>query len=236
MPGHGTDRGARVTLQELAYQGLVGLSQSMYLWLVAAGLTLAFGVMRILNFAHGSLYMVGGYAAFTYYNSLKLTFWSSLVLAALTVAVLGWVVERGLFRPIYGIDETYQLILTWGKAVRVAASDREMAEALGLNTRRVYAAVFTAAAALAGLGGALSVPVRVVTPGVGTSIIIEAFIVTVIGGLGSLPGAFLGSLVVGLATAYGILLLPGVELFAIYLVMAVVLLVRPQGLLGRAVT
>ncbi|KKM10450.1 hypothetical protein SY88_13865 [Clostridiales bacterium PH28_bin88] len=269
----------------------------MYLWLVAAGLTIAFGILRILNFAHGSLYMLGAYFAFTLYYTLKLNFWLSMVLAAALVGVVGLILERFLFRRIYPLEEGYQLILTfgivlilsdaakliwggvfmippmpdmfvgtvvildrpfpvynlfvicaglavtaliwlllergwWGKMVRATASDREMAGALGINTPTLFSIVFLLAAALAGLGGALSIPVRVVAPGVGTAIIVQAFVVTVIGGLGNLKGAFLGALIVGLANAYGILLFPTIELFLIYLLMAVVLLVRPKGLLG----
>lgn len=286
-----------MSLETLLYQGLVGLSLSMYLWLIAAGLTIAFGVLRVLNFAHGSLYMMGAYFAFTLYESSGLNFWLSLLLAAASVGVLGLVMEVFFFRPMYNLDEAYQLILTfgfvlifadlaklvwggvfvmppmpdtlagrmqifgrgfsyynlfvivaglivgvlvwlllektwWGRMVRATASDREMASALGINTPRVYTTVFILAAAMAGLGGALSIPVRVVAPGVGTSMIIQAFIITVIGGLGNLRGAFLGALIVGLANAYGILLFPAIELFLIYLVMALVLLFRPQGLLG----
>ncbi len=283
--------------QSLVYQGLIGLSLSMYLWLVAAGLTIAFGILRVLNFAHGSLYMLGAYFAFTLYYSLKLNFWLSMVLAAGLVGIVGLILERFLFRRIYPLEEAYQLILTfgivlilsdtvkmiwggvfmippmpnifvgtvnilgrpfpvynlfvicaglavtgliwlllergwWGKTVRATASDREMASALGINTPVLFTTVFILAAVVAGLGGALSIPVRVVAPGVGTAIIVQAFVVTVIGGLGNLKGAFLGALIVGLANAYGILLFPTIELFLIYLLMALVLLVRPKGLLG----
>ncbi len=279
----------------LLYQGLVGLNVAMSLWLVAAGLTFAFGVLGILNFAHGSLYMLGAYLGFTFYGSLDLDFWLALPLAAVTVGLLGVLLERFFFRPIYHLDEAYHLILTfgfvliladavrigwggvflipplpsglagtvrilgrgfsvynlfviaaglavavalwllldrtwWGRKVRATASDREMASTLGIDTHRLFSVVFGLAAAIAGLGGALSIPVQVVTPGVGTAIIIEAFIITVIGGLGNLSGAFVGALIVGLATAYGILFFPAIELFLVYLIMALVLLFRPQGL------
>jgi branched-subunit amino acid ABC-type transport system permease component len=286
-----------LNLETLLYQGLVGLSISMYLWLIAAGLTIAFGVLGVLNFAHGSLYMLGAYFAFSFYDQAGLSFWPSLILAAASVGAVGFALERLFFRPMYHLDEAYQLILTfgfvlifsdaaklvwgsvfvmprvpdqlagriqllgrgfshynlfviaaglavglllwlllektwWGRMVRATASDREMASALGINTPFVFTSVFVLAAAVAGLGGALSIPMRAVEPGIGTSMIIQAFIITVIGGLGSLGGAFLGAVIVGLANAYGILLFPTVELFLIYLIMAVVLLVKPQGLLG----
>jgi branched-subunit amino acid ABC-type transport system permease component len=108
-----------------------------------------------------------------------------------------------------------------------------MAAALGLNISKVFVLVFAAAAMLAGLGGAFSIPVRVVDPGTGTALIVQAFIITVIGGLGNLRGAFVGSLLVGVLSAYGTLLFPVFELFIIYLLMAVVLLIKPEGLFGR---
>lgn len=281
----------------LAYQGLVGLTNAMYLWLVAAGLTIAFGVLKVLNFAHGSLYMLGAYVGFTLYGELGFGFWTSLVLAAVSIALLGLLLERFLLRPLYSLDIAYGLILTfglvlvfadltrivwggvaripptppaligsvqifgrafsyynafvivagllvglalwmildrtwWGRTVRATASDREMAGMLGINVGWVYASVFALAAGVAALGGALSIPVRVVTPGLGTTIIIQAFIITVIGGLGSLRGAFLGAVIVGLANAYGVLLFPDLQLFLIYAIMALVLLVKPEGLLG----
>jgi len=287
-----------VELSTLLHQGLVGVHLAMSLWLVAAGLTFAFGVLGVLNFAHGSLYMLGAYVAFTLYGSQGMSFWLALPLAALTIGVLGVVLERFLLRPLYRLDVTYQLILTfglvlifsdvariiwgsvflippvpmeltgtvrfldrgfsiynlfviaaglavaavlwlvlehtwWGRKVRATAADREMASTLGIDTGRLFAMVFGLAAAVAGLGGALSIPVSVVTPGVGTEIIIEAFVITVIGGLGNLRGAFLGALIVGLATAYVGLAFPGVELFLIYLIMALVLLLRPKGLFGE---
>lgn len=288
-----------MNLDALLYQGLIGLTSSMYLWLVAAGLTIAFGVLKILNFAHGSLYMLGAYLGFAFYEQLGLSYWLALPLAVATMAALGVVLERSLFRPLYDLDITYGLILTfglvlvfadasrliwggvflippipdalagsfpvagrqftyynafviaagvavalglwllldrtwWGRTVRATASDRQMAAALGINPGRIYASVFALAAAVAGLGGALSIPVRVVNPGIGTTIIVQAFVITVIGGLGSLKGAFVGALIVGLTTAYGILLAPDLELFSIYLLMALVLIVKPQGMFGGA--
>ncbi len=287
-----------MSVENLLYQGLIGFTNAMYLWLVAAGLTIAFGVLKVLNFAHGSLYMLGAYVAFSLYGEMGLGFWFSLVLATLSIAALGLLLERTLFRPLYDLDITYGLILTfglvlvfsdlarlvwggvfripptpttligsfevfgrgfsyynafviaaglivgvalwllldrtwWGRTVRATASDREMAGALGIRVGWIYASVFALAAGVAALGGALSIPVRVVTPGLGTTIIIQAFIITVIGGLGSLRGAFLGAVIVGLANAYGILLFPDVELFLIYGIMALVLLLKPEGLLGE---
>jgi branched-subunit amino acid ABC-type transport system permease component len=120
----------------------------------------------------------------------------------------------------------------WGKMVRASASDREMASAIGINIPRLFTGVFAFGAMLAALGGALGTPVRVVAPGIGSAMIIQAFIITVIGGLGNLKGAFVGALIVGTVSAYGILLFPVFELFLIFLIMAVVLMVKPQGLFG----
>ncbi len=285
-------------MDTIAFQGLIGLSQAMYLWLISAGLTIIFGVLRVLNFAHGSLFMVGAYLAFTFYGELGWPFWLAILLSLLGVGGLGLVMERGFLRWIYGIDEAYQLLLTfgfililddavkiiwggvfrippipaflegtwlvfgrpfpvyntfviavgllvavglwllfektwWGRTVRATALDREMANAIGVNVPRVFSGVFVFGSMLAALGGALGTPVRVAAPGIGAAMIIQAFIITVIGGLGNLKGAFVASLIVGVLSAYGTLYFPVFELFFIFVIMAVVLLVRPQGLFAR---
>lgn len=285
-------------METIAFQGLIGLSLAMYLWLISAGLTIIFGVLRIVNFAHGSLFMMGAYAAYTFYGQLGLPFGLAICLSLLGVGVLGLVMECGFLRRIYGIDEAYQLLLTfgfililddavkiiwggvfkippipefldgawrvfgrpfpvynafiiavglavaaglwalfektwWGRTVRATASDREMANAIGVNVPRVFSGVFVFGSMLAALGGALGTPVRVVAPGIGAAMIIQAFIITVIGGLGNLKGAFVASLIVGVLSAYGTLFFPVFELFFIFVIMAVVLLVRPHGLFAR---
>jgi branched-subunit amino acid ABC-type transport system permease component len=282
-------------MEVLAYQGLIGVSSAMYLWLISAGLTIIFGVLGVLNFAHGSLFMLGAYLGYTFYGLAGLPFGVAVVASMGAVALLGAAVERGLLRPLYGLDPSYQLLLTfglvlflddlaklvwggvfrippipgwlqgavvvfgrpfphynlfligvglvvglglwlafdrtwWGRAVRATASDREMASALGVRTPAVFSSVFLLGSALAALGGALSTPVRPVAPGVGAAMIIQAFIITVIGGLGNLRGAFVGSLLVGVLSSYGTLWFPEFELFFIFAIMAAVLLVRPQGL------
>jgi branched-chain amino acid transport system permease protein len=279
------------------YQGLVGLTYSMYLWLLAAGLTIAFGVLGVLNFAHGALFMLGAYLAFTIYGVFGVNFWLAVILATIGVALVGAVIERFLLRHIYNIDLPFQLLLTfglvlviddlvkmiwggmfmippipsglegavrlfgrpfpiynlfilavgilvglgvwvffektwWGRMVTAAAWSREMGATLGLNVPRVFMLVFAFAAALAALGGALSIPMRAVSPGLGVAMIIQAFIVTVIGGLGNLRGAFVGAIIVGMLITYSTLLAPQLELFLPYMVMALVLIFRPQGLLG----
>ncbi|MDR7554286.1 MAG: branched-chain amino acid ABC transporter permease [Armatimonadota bacterium] len=286
-------------MEDLAYQGLIGLSQAMYLWLISAGLTIIFGVLGVLNFAHGSLFMLGAYVAYTAYGLWGLPFAAAVGLSLAVVATLGLVMERGFLRHLYALDHAYQLLLTfgfvlvlddavklvwggvfkippiprfldatlpafgrpfpvynlfimavgvlvavglwvvfertwWGRMVRATAADREMAAALGIETPRIYAGVFMLGAALAALGGALGVPVRPASPGIGVAMIVQAFVITVIGGLGNLPGAFVGSLLIGVLSAYGTLLFPVFELFFVFVIMAAVLLVRPQGLFARA--
>lgn len=283
----------------ILFQMLGGLSSSMFLWLIAGGLTLAFGVAGILNVAHGSLYMLGAYFTFTFYQSLGMNFWLSIVLAIICVGVVGFIMERFFFRHLYPEPLEFQLILTfafililnnavqlgwgtmllippmpsyfagtvpvlgrpfpvynlfiigvgfavaaivwlvlgktwWGKQVTASASDREMAGALGINIPVIFTTVFIFAAALAAFGGALTTPVRVALPGTGEGVIVQAFVVTVIGGLGNLKGALVGAIIVGVVSAIFTLVAPFFELFAMYAIMAVVLLIRPQGIFGGA--
>jgi branched-subunit amino acid ABC-type transport system permease component len=285
-------------MENIAFQGLIGLSLAMYLWLISAGLTIIFGVLRIVNFAHGSLFMVGAYLAYTFYGQLGLPFGLAILLSLIGTGLLGFVMERGFLRRLYAVDEAYQLLLTfgfililddavkiiwggvfkipaipafldgswpvfgksfpvynafviavglavavilwalvektwWGRIVRVTAADREMAGAIGINVPWVFSAVFVFGSMLAALGGAIGTPVRVVAPGIGAAMIIQAFIITVIGGLGNLKGAFVSSLIVGVVSAYGTLFFPVFELFFIFVIMAIVLLIRPQGLFAR---
>jgi branched-subunit amino acid ABC-type transport system permease component len=284
-------------------QSLSGLTAAMFLFLIASGLSLIFGVLRVLNFAHGTFYMLGAYCAFQIVQWIGLDggrFWLAALGAALAVAALGGIVERFLFRHLYGKEELYQLLFTYalvlifsdackfiwgtqphsvsrppalagsfdlfgvrfphydlfiivlgplialgfwvllnrtsfGRIIRAAALDREMLGALGTNVSRLYLAMFVLASFLAGLAGALVSPITSVVPGMDVEIIIEAFIVVVIGGLGSLWGTLLGSLVYGLTLAFGILIFPRFSIFAAFVIMAVVLVVRPWGLLGRPV-
>ncbi len=285
----------------LLIQSLNGLTYAMFLFLIASGLSLIFGVLRILNFAHGSLYMLGAY--FTQqFVSLFIDapghFWWAVILASLTVALIGVVIERFFLRHLYTREELYQLLFTyalvlilsdfakiiwgtgqfsvsrpailkgavsildqyfpkyniviillgpciaftfwfiilrtrWGRKIRAAALDREMLGSLGVNVSRLFTVVFFIGAWMAGLGGALVSPVSAIVPGMDVEIIINAFIVVVIGGLGSFWGTFLGSLIVGQVYALGILAFPRLSLAFIYVLMALVLILRPWGLLGR---
>jgi branched-subunit amino acid ABC-type transport system permease component len=282
-------------------QSLSGLTAAMFLFLIASGLSLIFGVLRVLNFAHGSFYMLGAYLAYQVVQSVGTgtgRFWWAVAGAALGIAVLGGLVERLLLRHLYAKEELYQLLFTYalvlilgdvakriwgtgqlsisrppglegavglfgtrlplynlfilllgpavalafwvilhrtrvGRYIRAAAQDREMLGALGINVTSLYTGVFVIGSFLAGLGGALVTPVKTVVPGMDVEIIVEAFIVVVIGGLGSLEGALVGALIVGVVRELGIAFFPEIELAVLYLIAAVVLLVRPAGLFGR---
>jgi len=278
-----------------------GLTTAMFLFLIASGLSLVFGVLRVLNFAHGSFYMLGAYLAWQgvqWLSPVVGNFWLAALMAALVIAVLGGLVERLLLRHMYGKDELYQLLLTYalvlilgdsakaiwgtqqlsvsrpaildggieilggilpvynifimwagaviavggwlilarsaaGRMVRAAALDREMLGALGANVGALYTGVFMASSFLAGLSGALVTPIESIVPGMDVEVIVEAFIVVVIGGLGSFWGTFWGSLIYGQVLSFGILILPSFSLFSVFALMAVILVVRPWGLFGK---
>lgn len=284
----------------LLVQVLSALRLAAFLFLISSGLTLVFGVLNVLNFAHGALYMLGAY--FTYWVTLQVAgtggFFLALAAAPLGVAAVGAAIEIGLLRRIYIQEEIYQLLLTYslvliiddvakfvfgaefksigkpafldgsvtllggtvpvytllvvaaaplvavglwyllyrtqtGKVIRATSSDREMADALGINMKALFTLVFAFGALLAGFGGALAGPARTVFPGVGTEVIIESFVVVVIGGLGNLWGALVGSLLIGALETVGAVLFPQFEMALIYLLMVAVLIVRPWGLFGR---
>jgi branched-chain amino acid transport system permease protein len=285
----------------LLVQLLSGLANAMFLFLIASGLSLIFGVTRIVNFAHGSFYMLAAYLTYSLAAMLPggpAAFYLAALLAALAVAAIGGLVEVLLHRRVYRPPELYQLLLTfalvlltadlvrylwgadnktgpaapglagsvpiagqlfpsydlaiilfgplvalglwllfhrtrWGVLIRAATQDREMVAALGVDQSRLFTSVFVLGSFLAGLGGALQVPRLALTTVMDTSVIVEAFVVVVIGGMGSVWGALLASLLIGVLNAYGVLLLPKAAIVLIFVVMAVVLVVRPWGLLGR---
>ena len=286
-------------MADLAYQALIGLTQGMIYWLIAAGLTIAFGVLGILNFAHGSLYMFGSYLALTFYQYLGMNFGLAVFLAVASVGGIGFLLERFALRPIYARSLEIQLILLfgvmlifadtallgwgtnlsfppvppllggtveilgrrfpvyyifligagiavffvirgilektwWGRTMRAAASDREMASAIGINIRTLFATSFIFASAIAAFGGALSMPWRISQPSLGTDVIIPAFVVVAVGSLGSLVGALVAAILIGVVTALGTFYVPIMQVIAIYLIMTIVLIIRPQGLFGRA--
>jgi branched-chain amino acid transport system permease protein len=284
---------------------LDGLVSASVLFLIAVGLTFIYGVLRIVNVAHGSLYALGAYTAVSLVSwfvaaggSPYLTY-ALLVAAALLVGVVvGPVLERVFLRPFYGREDVIQLLVTFsvfliledamklvwgvrsvyadtpyallgqvnlagisysvyqlllvgvalatagllsvlingtrfGKLVVAVISDREMSTALGIHVGRLFTVAFTLGAIFAALGGAFVAPTIAVGPGVSVEAIVLAFAVVVIGGLGSLRGAALGALLVGLARSVAVHRFPEVDLAVIYLIMVAILLFRPQGLFGE---
>jgi branched-chain amino acid transport system permease protein len=275
---------------------LNGLSWGMLLFLISMGLTTVFGVMGVLNFAHGSLFMLGSYLCMQFVRWSG-SFWMGLIFGPPIVAVLSVFIERFLLRPLYGRDVSFQLLLTfglmlflddgvrliwgpayhvvappailsgvipffsqsypvyriflvilgplvglglwmffaftrWGKILRASAMDRQMAEIIGVRVPILFTGVFAFGAWLAALGGALAAPHQSVGPAMGERIIIESFIVVVIGGMGSFPGAFVGALILGLLNSFGTTWIPDVQMALPYLFLAVILLTRPRGLFG----
>lgn len=275
-----------------------GMIVGALLFLVAAGLTLIFGVLGIVNFAHGSFYMLGAYLALTAYR-VSGSFMIAILAAGFGVGLFGLIFERFFMRRVYNADVLMQLLvcyalvlmmddvvkIVWGaefqsmgmpdafqapplfilggivplfyvyligaaalialvlwailnhtlmgKIVRAAAQNPTMTSALGLNTSLIYAGVFAFGGALAGMAGGLAAPVRSMSPGMGFSILIESFIVTVIGGMGSVSGALVGALLIGLIRAFGTIGFPLFVEGLMFIAMALILILRPNGLLGK---
>ena len=285
-------------------QVLTGLAGASSLFLVASGLTLIFGVSRIVNFAHGSLFMLGAYAAVTIYGPVVAALgpaigpWFAMLCAALAVGLVGVAIEVLILRRLYHAPHMLQILATfgivlivqdavvliwgydqivgpripglrgavtifglrfpqyelfmlfagpavfvglwlllhrtrWGTLVRAATRDREMADILGVDQAKLFTSVFFLGAALAGLAGGLQLPREPANIYLDVRVILEAFVVTVIGGLGSIGGALLASILIGLLQAFGILIFPKSTLVLVFAVMAIVLMFRPWGLLGR---
>ena len=278
-------------------QALNGLSYGVLLFLLSVGLTLIFGMLDVVNLAHGSFYMLGAYAGLT---TIALTgnFWLALLAAPLAVGVIGATMERLVLRPLYRRSPLDQVLLTFGfiylfedavKAIwggrirsipppdlfagsvtlfgsvipsyrlfvivfglavavllwlliertrlgaiiRASVFDTEMTAGMGINTSLVFTGVFAFGAALGGLSGVIAGPIQSAQPPMGASILVPALIVVVVGGLGSLKGSFVGSLLIGQAETFGKAWFPSTSMVIIYVVMALVVLLRPQGLFGR---
>jgi branched-chain amino acid transport system permease protein len=281
-------------------QFLTGLASAASLFLVASGLSIIFGVTRIVNFAHGAFYMLGAYVAYSLTERFSgaLGFWGGILAAALIVAAIGVLVEMVLLRRIYHAPELFQLLATfgltlmvedlvvliwgpddlvgprapglkgaldffgqkipsydlllialgplvlgllwlifqrtrWGVLVRAATQDRDMVAALGVNQKWLFTSVFALGVFLAALGGSLQIPRDAVHHVMDLRIIVDVFVVVVIGGLGSIVGAFVAAVLVSELNAFGILIFPKISIILVFLVMAVVLITRPWGLLGR---
>ena len=282
----------------LITQATGGLISGMLLFLVAAGLSLIFGTLKVINFMHGSLYMLGAYFAFTIYN-LTGSYALAVLGAAIGVGLFGLLFERLFMSHVYGTNVLMQLLVCYsfililddsvkiiwgaefqsmgmpeaflrppiiiaggvlpvfylfligvsmlvalalgllitktraGKIVRAVAVNPTMTSALGINTTLVFGGVFALGAMLAGLAGALAVPVRSLVSGMGFSILIESFIVTVIGGMGSVAGALVGALLIGLVRSFGSLGFPLFTDGLMFLLMTVILITKPSGLFGK---
>ncbi len=285
-------------------QILTGLANASSLFLVACGLSLIFGVTRIVNFAHGSLYMIGAYIGYSLMQILPnylpagIGFWGSIVLAGLGVGLVGTLIEMLVLRPVYKAPELFQLVATfgvilviqdlalliWGPEdllgprapglrgvyrimgepipkydivlliitpfialalwylmtqtrlgvlVRAATQDREMVSALGVNQAWLFTGVFALGSALAGLGGALQLPKGGADLLMDFNILAPVFVVVVIGGMGSLPGAYLAAIIISVLNVFGVTYLPQSTLVLMFVVMIIVLMIRPYGLFGR---
>ncbi len=278
-------------------QALNGLSYGVLLFLLSVGLTLIFGMLDIVNLAHGSFYMLGAYAGLTMIAATN-NFWLALVVAPLAVGLIGALMERSVLRPLYRRPPLDQVLLTFGfiylfedlvkwiwggrirsipppdafagsvslfgatvpsyrlfvivfglvmavalwwlvertrlgSIIRAGVFDAEMTAGLGINIGRVFTGVFAFGAALGGLSGVIAGPIQSASPPMGAGILIPALIVVVVGGLGSLKGSLVGSLIIGQAETFGKAWLPGASMLMIYVVMALIVLLRPQGLFGR---
>ena len=288
-----------LNLSAVFTQFLVGLSRAMILFIVTSGLSLVLGVLRIPNIAHGSLYMIGAFMAFTIASLMgsgTIGFWLSLAFAPLAVALISLIVERGLLSRLYEREPLMKILFTFslalvlgdlvkivwgpesrsvsvpeifqgsysvagspfprynlflvivgplvalglwffinktniGKISRASAADREMVGAVGINVSWIFAMVFGIGCFLAGLGGALVAPTQNIVIGMDQTMIMEALLIVIIGGLGNLWGALLGALIFGISHSLGLLLWSQFAIIFPYIAVILVLVVRPKGLL-----
>lgn len=288
-----------MSFEEFVIQLLAGLSRAGLLFIVSAGLSLVFGALRVINLAHGSLYMLGAFVTATIVGKVGAAagLFVALLAGAAFVALVGVVIEIGILRRLYRQEHLLQLLATYGvvlviadvvrfiwgptnrsvaapqalrgsitvvgesfptynlfiivfavvvgaalwmlvnrtslgRDIRAAIVDPEMLAAVGVNVPRLFTIVFAVGAALAGMAGAIVAPSGAVGLGMDIDIIIEAFAVTIIGGLGSITGALVGAALVGIADSFGILLAPRLAVAFIFLAMAIVLAIKPSGLFG----
>lgn len=287
-----------MTFDLIALQLFTGLALGAIYVLLAVGLSLIFGMLTVVNFAHGAFYMVGAYAGLYLANKTG-NFWAAMLLAPVLVGLLGMLCERWLIRPLYGRGIDYPLLLTFGLAymmveairmifgraglpfdtpealqgstnlgfadfptyrlfvigvvvavlvalwlfiektslgliVRAGARDPVIVRVLGVDISRVWLLIFGVGTAIAALAGVLAAPLQGVSPDMGTPVLIVAFVVTVVGGMGSLMGAVVAGLLVGIAESLSVLFFPEAAKVSMFVIMAAVLLFRPQGLFGRS--
>ena len=287
-----------ISLQLLAVQLVTGIALGAVYALLALGLSLIFGMLTVVNFAHGAFFMVGAFLG-VYTLGVTGSFWFSLLLVPLATGLMGLVTERFLVRPLYGRGIDYPLLLTFGLSyvlvdamrfafgieglpsstpallrgatdlgfgmfptyrlflvfaaavvigglwlfiertrfgliIRAGARDPEIVQVLGIDVAKVWWLVFGLGTAIAGLAGVLAAPTRAVNPEMGITVLAESFVVTVVGGMGSLPGAVVAGLLVGVVFSMTSLFAPDLAELSIFVLMAVVLLIRPQGFFGKA--
>jgi branched-chain amino acid transport system permease protein len=281
----------------LITQGLNALSQAALLFFLGVGLTLIFGIMRIVNFAHGTLYMLGAFFGYTVAHATG-NFWVALAIAPLAVGVVGLLLEFALLRRLYQREASAFLMVTFGLAlvlgeivrlawgpealqveppqafagivflvgepfptyrlflvgagiivamsiwqvldhtrlgllIRATSQNPEMVSALGIDLNLVRSAVFGIGCGLAGLGGVLAAPLVTASVGMAATMIIDAFVIVIIGGMGSFPGSLIAALLIAFTQVFGEYYLPDLALAFMYLLMLIVLVVRPGGLLGK---
>lgn len=287
-------------MENLIVQVINGISYGLLLFIITCGLSLIFGIMGVLNLAHGSLYMVAAYLAFSITHSLTASFWLAVLVAPVIVALISILLELALLRPTYHLGHLSQVLLTlgvayvfhdlatwlwgtnvlsitvppllqgsveilgqsfpvyrlaiilfglimalilwllldktrWGAIIRAGLSDQEMITGLGINIKLVFTVIFFIGALMAGLGGVIAAPVLGIYPGMDFEILILALVVLVIGGLGSISGSLLAGLMVGVVETLGKVFFPQLAMFTIFVLMALILVFRPQGLLGKKV-
>jgi branched-chain amino acid transport system permease protein len=287
-----------VTVDLFLLQLFTGLALGSIYVLVALGVSLIFGLLTIVNFAHGQFFMLGAYVG-AFVLGVTGSFWLSLAVAPLAVSAIGMICERFLIRPLYGRGIDYPLLLTYGVGlilldtvrilagtegipfstpeflsgaadlgrfffpkyrlfliavaavvllalwiflertpygliIRAGARDQEILQVLGVDIARVWLIVFGIGIALAGLAGVLAAPIRGVFPEMGVPVLVEAFVVTVVGGMGSLFGAVIAGLLVGVTVSFTAFYIPQMATLSMFLLMAVILIIRPRGLFGRA--
>ncbi|MFM1654529.1 branched-chain amino acid ABC transporter permease [Brevibacillus sp. B_LB10_24] len=284
----------------LAIQLVNGLSYGLLLFMITSGLSLIFGIMGVLNLAHGSLYMVGAYLALSITKHVSPSFFAALLLAPLLVALFSIILEVGLLRPTYRLGHLSQVLLTfglayvvhdlvrwiwgssvqslsipaslgssvelfgqtfplyrlavmgfglivaaamwffqektrWGAIIRAGLSNREMVGGLGINITVVFTVVFAIGGLLAGIGGVAAAPILGLFPGMEFEVLILALVILVVGGLGSIAGTLAASIIIGVVDTFGKVMFPQLSLMIIFGLMALVLIVKPTGLLGKQV-
>lgn len=277
-----------------------GISYGLLLFVITCGLSLVFGILGVLNLAHGSIYMIAAYVSYTITANATQNFWLALIIAPVVVAILALFIEIILLRPTYQLGHLSQVLLTfglayvfhdvasmiwgsnvlsialpislagsttmlgqsfptyrlvvigiglilaillwfvqektrWGAIIRAGLSDKEMISALGINIKFVFTMVFIIGGFLAGFGGVIGAPILGIYPSMEFQTLIIALVVLVVGGLGSISGTFVASLLIGVVETFGRFLIPELSLFLIFGLMAVVLVVKPNGLLGKKV-